>query len=178
MNSKRKSKGGISVFEMCLYAMLAALMLVSKLTMEALPNVHMIGALTMIYTVVLRGRALIPLYLYVFLNGLIAGFNLWWIPYLYVWTILFGATMLLPRTMSRRTAAVVYPVVCAVHGLLYGVLYAPAQALMFGLDFQGMLAWIAAGAPFDLVHAAGNFVMGMLVLPLSDVLGRLWRARR
>lgn len=163
---------------MCLYAMLATLMLLSKLLMEALPNVHLIGVLTMVYTIALRGRALIPLYLYVFLNGLVAGFNLWWVPYLYIWTLLFLVTLLLPRTMSRRTCVIVYPVICALHGLAYGALYAPAQALMFGLDFDGMVAWIIAGLPFDLVHAAGNFVMGMLVLPLSDVLSRLWRARR
>ena len=178
MNLRRKSKTSISVFEMCLYAMLATLMLLSKLLMEALPNVHLIGVLTMVYTIALRGRALIPLYLYVFLNGLVAGFNLWWVPYLYIWTLLFLATLLLPRTMSRRTCVIVYPVICALHGLAYGALYAPAQALMFGLDFDGMVAWIIAGLPFDLVHAAGNFAMGMLVLPLSDVLSRLWRARR
>ena len=174
----KKAKHPLTVREMAIYSMLAALMFCSKVIMDALPNIHLIGTLIMVYTLVFRARALIPLYLFIFMAGLYGGFGLWWIPYLYIWAILWGVTMLLPRTMSRRTAAVVYPVVCAVHGLLYGVLYAPAQALMFGLDFQGMLAWIAAGAPFDLVHAAGNFVMGMLVLPLSDVLGRLWRARR
>jgi energy-coupling factor transport system substrate-specific component len=158
--------------------MLATLMLLSKLLMEALPNVHLLGTLTMVYTIVLRWRALIPIYLYVFLNGLIAGFQLWWMPYLYIWTLLFGVVMLLPRTLSRRTRAVLYPIICALHGFLFGILYAPAQALMFGLDFSGMLAWIAAGLPFDLLHGVGNFVTGLLVLPLSEAFASLWRQRR
>ena len=57
-------------------------------------------------------------------------------------------------------------ILCALHGFLYGVLYAPAQALLFGLDFQGMLAWIAAGLPFDLIHGVGNFFCGALICPI------------
>ena len=54
----------------------------------------------------------------------------------------------------------------AAHGFLYGVLYAPAQAILFGLDFHGMLAWIAAGLPFDLIHGISNFGFGALVVPV------------
>ena len=72
--------------------MLGTIMFVSKIVMEALPNIHLLGTLTMTYTVVYRKKALIPLYVYVFLNGLYAGFSLWWVPYLYIWTILWGIT--------------------------------------------------------------------------------------
>ena len=158
---------------MVIFAMLGTLMFCSKLAMEALPNLHLLGALTMTYTIVYRYRALIPVYIYVVLNGAFAGFNLWWVPYLYIWTILWGITMLLPKNMPKGMAAVVYPLICGIHGFAFGILYAPAQALMFGLDFKGMLAWIAAGLPFDLIHGVGNFAMGLLILPLSKLLGRL-----
>ena len=161
--------------ELVLFAMLGTLMFCSKIIMEALPNIHLLGMLTMTYTVVFRKKALIPIYVYVLLNGLYAGFSAWWMPYLYIWTILWGATMLLPRKMSAGAAALVYPLVCGLHGLLYGVLYAPAQALMFGLSFEKMLAWIAAGIPFDLLHGFGNLASGCLVLPLSRILERLYR---
>ena len=148
-------------------------MFVSKLVMEFLPNVHLIGALTMTYTIVYRSKALIPLYVFVFLTGLFGGFAPWWVPYLYVWTVLWAVTMLLPRRMKPIVAVPVYMVVCALHGLLFGVLYAPAQAWMFGLSLQGVLAWIAAGFPFDVIHAIGNFVAASLVFPLSYTLGGL-----
>ena len=70
-------------------------------------------------------------------------------------------------------ATVVYTIVCALHGLLYGTIYAPAQALMFGLSFKGMIAWIAAGLPFDVIHGISNFAVGLLILPLSKVLRKL-----
>ena len=66
--------------KMVVFAMLGTLMFVSKIAMEFLPNVHLLGALTMVYTIVYRKQALIPIYVYVFLNGLYAGFNLWWVP--------------------------------------------------------------------------------------------------
>ena len=161
------------VFELVLCAILGSVMFCSKIIMEAFPNIHLLGMLTMTLTIVFRGKALISIYIYVLLNGLYAGFNVWWIPYLYIWTILWGITMLLPRRMPNRLAGVVYPVICGLHGLAFGVLYAPAQALFFRLDFQGMLAWIAVGLPFDLLHAAGNFVAGLLILPMVKVLDRL-----
>ena len=161
-----------------LYAMLGALMLIGKLLFEPLPNVHPLAALVMIYTLVWRSRALIPIYIYVFLQGIIAGFDLWWVPYIYVWTVLWGITMLLPKKMSVSVKVIVYPLVCAFHGMIFGTLYAPVQAIMFNLDFDMMIKWIVAGLPFDMIHAVGNFAAGFLVLPISRVLVKLDFERR
>lgn len=159
-----------STREMAVFALLGALMYASKMLMEALPNIHLLAAFTTAVTIVYRKRALYPIYIFVFITGLFGGFALWWIPYLYVWTVLWAAVMLLPRRMPKKLAPLVYMLICALHGLFYGVLYAPSQALLFGLDFHGMLAWIAAGMPFDIVHAVSNFFCGALVLPLVRVM--------
>lgn len=166
-----------STRETVTFAMLGTLMFCSKLVMEALPNIHLLGMLTMVYTLVYRKKALIPIYIYVVLNGAFAGFNAWWVPYLYIWTVLWALTMLLPRDMPKGAAAVVYPLLCGLHGFAFGALYAPAQAIMFGLDLEGMLAWIVAGLPFDLIHGVGNFAVGLLVLPLSTLLAKLEKRR-
>ncbi len=158
--------------------MLGTIMFCSKILMEALPNIHLLGMLTMVYTIVLRKKALVPIYVYVLINGLYGGFSLWWVPYLYIWTILWGITMILPQNMPKKFSCVVYPVVCTLHGLSYGILYAPAQALMFNLDFDQMIAWIAAGAPFDVMHAVGNFCAGLLILPVSEFLKKLFTKSR
>ena len=153
--------------------MLGALMFCSKLVMEALPNIHLLGMLTMTYTITYRRKALIPLYVYVLLNGVYAGFSMWWVPYLYIWTILWGVTMLLPTRMPKPVACVVYPLVCGLHGFAYGTLYAPAQALMFGFNAKQTFAWIIAGLPFDVIHGIGNLCVGILIVPLSTLLTKL-----
>ena len=169
----KQNKKHLSIREICLFAILGALMFISKIVMEALPNIHLLGMLTVTYTIVFRKKALIPIYVYVLLNGLFAGFNAWWVPYLYIWTILWGITMLLPKNMPRAVAIVVYPIICALHGLFFGALYAPVQALMFGFTFEQTLTWIAAGLAFDIVHMIGNFTVGLLIFPVSQVLKRL-----
>ena len=168
-----KSNAKISVRETAIFAMLGALMYCSKIIMDALPNIHLLGMFTMTYTLVFRKKALIPIYIFVMITGLFGGFAAWWLPYLYIWAVLWGVTMLLPKNMPKKLAAVVYPGVCCLHGLLYGTLYAPAQALLFGLNFRQMLAWIVAGLPFDLVHGLGNLIAGLLIIPLTNLLNRL-----
>ena len=153
--------------------MLGTVMFTSKIIMEFLPNIHLLGVLTIAYTVVFRWRALFPIYIYVMLNGRYAGFNAWWAPYLYIWTILWGITMLLPKSMPRRAAAIVYPLLCALHGIAFGVLYAPAQAIMFDLSFKETVIWILAGLPFDLLHSVGNLALGLLVFPIVKTLRML-----
>ena len=156
--------------ELAVFAVLGAFMFISKQVMEALPNIHLLGTLIVAYTVVFRHKALYPIYVFVFLQGLLSGFATWWIPYIYIWAVLWGATMLLPKGMKPAVAAVVYPIVSALHGLLYGTLYAPAQALLFGLDFEGMITWIIAGIPADVTHCLGNLVCGLLIIPIISAL--------
>ncbi len=157
--------------EAVIFGMLGAVMYASKILLDVLPNIHLIGTFIVAITVVYRKKALYPIYIFVFLTGLLNGFNMWWIPYLYIWTILWGATMLLPKNLPQKATPIIYAVVCSLHGFLYGVIYAPAQALMFGLDFKGMLAWIAAGLPYDAIHGVSNFICGLvLIVPIISIL--------
>lgn len=156
--------------EIVVFAMLGSVMYASKLIMEFAPNIHLIGVFTIAFTVVYRKKALYPIYVYVLLTGMFGGFASWWIPYLYVWTALWGAVMLLPADMPKRLRPLIYMLVCAAHGFLYGTLYAPAQALLYGLSFQKMIAWIIAGLPFDCIHGISNFFCGILIVPVISTI--------
>lgn len=160
---------------MCVFSMLGTIMFLSKLIMEFLPNVHMVATLIIVYTIVYRVKALIPLYIFVFLTGLYGSFNAWWVPYIYIWAILWGVVMLFPKGFSPRVGAIVFPIVSGLYGLLFGLLYAPAQAIMLGYNLQETLAWIAAGLYFDISHTVGNLVLGFLIYPLVKLLTRLSR---
>lgn len=160
----------LTIKEMAVFAMLGAIMYASKIIMEFAPNVHLLGVFVVAFTVVYRKKALYPIYVYVLLNGFFSGFATWWLPYLYIWTVLWGAVMLLPRKMPKKVQPIVYMVVCALHGFLFGTLYAPAQALLYGLNFEGMIAWILAGLPWDCIHGVSNFFCGILIVPIVSVL--------
>lgn len=145
-------------------------MYASKMIMEVAPNVHLLGVFTIAFTVVYRKKALYPIYTYVLLNGIFCGFATWWIPYLYLWAVLWGATILLPKRIPEKLRPLVYMLLCAAHGFLFGTLYAPAQALLYGLSFQKMIAWIISGLPWDFVHGVSNFFCGILIVPIIKIL--------
>ena len=84
--------------------------------------------------------------------------------------------MLLPRKLTPKTA-IAYTTVCALHGFLFGTLYAPSQVLLFGLPWSALPAWIAAGLPFDIIHGIGNAVLGLLIYPLAKLLNKAPRIR-
>lgn len=160
----------LNIREIALFGMLGALMYASKIALEFLPNVHLIAVFITAETLVYRQKALYPIYTFILITGLLNGLAVWWWPYLYIWTVLWGMVMILPKKMPENVAPFVYMAVCALHGFLYGTLYSPYQALMFHLDFKGMIAWIIAGFPYDAIHGISNFFCAMLVLPLVKVM--------
>lgn len=160
----------LTIKEMTVFSMLGAIMYASKVIMEVAPNVHLLGAFIVAFTVVYRKKALYPIYVFVLLTGLFNGFNAWWLPYLYIWAVLWAVVMLLPRKLPKMWQPIIYMSVSAMHGFLYGVLYAPVQALVYGLNFEGTLAWIATGLPWDMIHGVSNFFCGILIVPIISVL--------
>ncbi len=172
MRLKPKNDLRLTVREITLFAVLGALMYCTKFVMQLLPNIHLLGLFIVSETLVFRKKALYPLYIYVLLDGLFSGFALWWIPYTYVWTVLWLFAMLIPEKIPVKLKPFVYAGVSAVHGLLFGVLYAPFQMLAFKMSFNATLAWIAAGFPFDAIHGLSNFLCGFLIIPFANLLSR------
>ena len=174
MNINRVSRHLEMLRLLAVFAMLGAIMFISDILMEFMPNVHIVGVLTVIYTIVYRWRALIPIYIYVFLNGLFSGFGIWWLGYLYVWFILWGLTMLVPRRFPKKLRGVIYVVFCTLHGLLFGVLYAPVQ-MIYNSDLNYIISWVSVGfVTADIYHGIGNCIFGiLLIVPLSELLLKL-----
>ena len=106
----------LTIREIAVFGMLAAVMYASKIIMELLPNIHLLGVFVIAMTLVYRKKALYPLYTFVLLTGLFSGFATWWYPYLYIWTVLWGAAMLLPKKLSPKVQPVVCMLLCAAHG--------------------------------------------------------------
>ena len=164
----------ITIREITVFAMLSAVMFASKVAMEGIPNVHLLGTFVVAFTLTYRKKALLPIYGYVFANGIWEGFSPFgWLPELYLWFILWGAVMLLPKKMPKVMAPIVYMLVSCLHGLFFGVLYSPVYALFSGMGWDRVWLWILAGLPFDLLHGMGNFALGTLILPIATLLKKL-----
>lgn len=174
VNPRSRRRGVLIVYEIAVFAMLGALMTVLDLAMNILPNVHLCGVLIVTFTAVYRWKALFPLYVYVFLIGFFEGFGTWWFAYLYVWLILWGLAMLVPRKTPRPLAAVLYGFICALHGFAFGFLWIPVQMLFLNFTFDQALVWWSFGFfTADIPHGIGNLVGSILITPLAGLIRRL-----
>lgn len=170
----RRKKALLTVYEIAVFGMLGALMMVSDLLMNLLPNVHLVGVIIVVLTVVYRWKALFPIYVYVLLIGLMEGIGTWWLPYLYVWTLLWGMVMLLPKRMPKWLTPIVYALVCGLHGFGFGLWWIPSQMLLMSFSFKQALVWWQFGFfTADLPHGIGNLVGSILIVPLINLIRKL-----
>ena len=169
-NSNRRDH----LIHIAVFSMLSVIMYLSDILMEFLPNVHLVGVLVIVYTIVYRFRALIPIYGYVLLNGLLSGFGIWWLAYLYVWAVLWGLVMLVPRRIPNKVRYVIYTALCALHGFSFGLLYVPVQ-MIYNSSIEYIISWLSIGfVTADIYHGIGNCIFGaLLIAPLSSLLLRL-----
>ena len=161
----------INIKELVVFSMLGTLMYISKVLMSALPNIHLIGVFVIATTIVYRKKALYPIYVFVFITGLFNGFAHWWYSYLYIWTALWGVTMLLPhKKLPRKIKPIIYMFLCGLHGLLFSILYLPVDIIFLSISFKQIIPWYISGLPYDILHCAGNFLGGILICPIISAL--------
>lgn len=146
----------------------AAILLVVQVALAGIANIELVSLLVMLYARRLGRRALYAIYVFVLLEGLLYGFHLWWISYLYVWTILASVTWLLRAVQSAALLAVI----SGLFGLCFGALCAIPYLFIGG--FSMAAAYWVSGIPFDLAHCVGNFFLCLLLWkPLDSVFEKI-----
>lgn len=151
--------------ELTLLALLGALLYVGQVALAFLPNIEVVSVLVIAYTVVFGRRALLPIYVFVMLEGATYGFGLWWMMYLYVWAVLYG----LARVLRRNTSVLVWAAAAGFFGLGFGALCTLPYLAAGGIG-AALASW-TSGLLFDLLHCAGNFVTTLVLYkPLVRVL--------
>ena len=160
----------LKIREVVLYAMLGALTFAAQVVMGPLPNIEPVSLMVMIFGAVFGWRAMYPVYVFVAMEVLYYGLGVWNINYLYIWTILAVTAMALRRLKNPLWWALL----SGLFGLAFGLLCSPVYMVVGGSVSYG-IRWWQAGIPFDLTHAAGNFVIVLtLFVPLRKLLTRLY----
>lgn len=167
MKSHLQLAGKITAKQVALYGTMAALLLAVQVGLMFLPNIELVSVLLIVYTMVIGKKVFYPLYVFVLLEGLIYGFGIWWVNYLYVWAVLVLAVLLL----KKQGNALFWAIVAAIFGLMFGALTSIPYFIAGGLGTG--CAYFLNGIPFDLLHMAGNFVTTfVLYKPLMHLMKR------
>lgn len=152
-----------------LCAMLAALMTALQAAMAPLPNIEPVSLLVLVYALVFGRDVFYIIYTFVLLEGLLYGFHLWWVTYLYIWTLWALAVLLISR--GRDRSPLLWAAASGAFGLSFGALC--ALPYLAGGPWAAFSYW-TSGIPFDLLHCAGNFCLTLaLERPLYTLLTKL-----
>ena len=159
-----------TLLRLCLMAMMGVLLVVSKETLAFLPNVELVTLLVILFTLTFGWSALGGVAVFLLLEGLFYGFGFWWVMYLYIWPLLVLLTFLL-RFLKRAWQ---WALVAGIYGLCFGALCSLFYLTMW--DIPKIISWVIAGFYFDCTHAAGNFILTLLLYtPLRRALEALKR---
>ena len=159
----------LTVRQITLFGMLAAMTFGAKWVMAALPNIEPVSLMVMVFGAVFGWKALFPVSVYVAAEILFYGLGTWNINYLYIWAILAAASILL----RRMEHPVGWAILSGSFGLLFGAFCAPVDAVIGGWSYA-VAKWIS-GIPFDLLHCAGNFVIALLLFrPIRRLTQKLY----
>lgn len=162
-------RGKLTLSELALFGVLGGLTFAAKVAMMGLPNIEPVSLMVMLFAVTFGRKALYPIFVYILLELVLYGPNLWAVNYLYVWPLLALAAWWL-RGMTHPLG---WALLSGVFGLLFGALCVPVQLVAGGPAFA--LAWWVNGIPFDLLHCAGNFFIALtLFVPLRRVMDWLY----
>jgi len=160
----------LTIKELVLIALLAALLLVSQVGLGFLPNIEVVSLLVILYTLFFKKKTLYIIYIFALLEGLIYGFGIWWIMYLYVWTILWGIATL----FREEKNPVIWAFISGFFGLFFGTLCSVPYFITGGVSMG--LSWIASGLMMDIIHGVGNFVVALLLFkPLYAAFQKVYR---
>lgn len=144
---------------------LSAILLLGQVGMSFLPNIEPVTTLIILYTLVYKKYTFPIIYIFVLLEGIIYGFGIWWVSYLYIWSIL----ALLTLALKKMDSAVLWAVFSGAYGLSFGALCAIPYLLSGGIG--AAIAYWINGIPFDLLHCGGNFVLALVLYkPLLPIL--------
>lgn len=163
-------KAKLTVREVTLFAMLAALTFGAKWVMSPLPNIEPVTLMVLLFGAVFGWKAIFPVAVYVAAELLFYGLGVWNFYYLYIWLI----PMFMGFLLRKMESPLGWAIAAGFFGLAFGALCAPVDLLIGGWAYAAA-KWVS-GISFDLLHGAGNFVIALtLFVPLRKLVEKLYR---
>lgn len=168
MSSHLRPDGNrLTVRQICILALMGALIFATKFALSGIPNVNLNTLLIILCVVFFGWKTLYAVFVYVLLEGLVFGFSLWWFSYIYAWPVVSAVVMIFRKNESVLLWAVI--------GALCGLCFGPLMYILYltVTGWQTAVAMWIAGIPYDLIHCVSNFVLILLLYkPLYTVFQR------
>ena len=157
------------VKDIVIIGLMGAILLALQVALSFIPNIELVSLLIILCTLIFQKKTVFIITIFVTLEGLLYGFGLWWINYLYIWFILYMIVTVLKKSKSP----LFWALISGFFGLSYGGLCAIPYLFIGGVP-TAIAYWIS-GIPFDLIHGIGNFIVALVLFaPLYHLLQTLY----
>ncbi|MBR5508661.1 MAG: hypothetical protein IKV59_01260 [Lachnospiraceae bacterium] len=151
--------------EIVIFGILTAIVLAGQVALVFLPNIEIVTLLFILYTLVLGRKVFYIIYVFALVQGLIYGFGMWWINYMYVWSVQAIITLI----FSRQTSVMFWGILSGFYGISFGALC--SIPYFFAGGPSAAFAYWVAGIPYDITHCIANLVICVvLYTPLRYIL--------
>ena len=167
----KNSKSLISVGEIALFGVLGGLTFAAKLVMSGLPNIEPVSLMVMLFAVTFGKKCIYPISVYVAMEILVYGINLWNVYYLYIWLILAAAAYL----MRNNREHLLWAILSGAFGLCFGALCGITDIFLLGGIAPAVAKWVS-GIMFDVIHCGANFIIALLLFkPLRELMEKFYK---
>ena len=162
-------KNGDFAKDAAIAGIMTALLVSGKMVLSFIPNVEIVSFMIIMFSVYFGRKTLFSVFAFVLIEGLLYGFGIWWIGYIYIWPLMCLVTCAVRKRATHFTLTVISTLFGLFFGFLSSFAYNFAGTANPGIGYA--VSWWIAGIPFDLIHGAGNLaVMACLYVPVSRVL--------
>lgn len=143
--------------ELVIDGLLAALLVVLQAALAQIVNVELVSLAVMLYTLTRGKRVLSIVLVFTLMEGVLYGFGVWWLSYLYIWPLLAGLTWILKLLHAPVWG---YAVLSCLFGFSFGFLCS-LPYLAGGVS--AMMSWWVSGIPYDILHGISNLVIALFL---------------
>lgn len=164
----KSKKVKLTVQELTLIGMMIAIIEVCKFFMMNIPNIELTTFWIIMFTLYFGNRILYVIPAFILIEGVMFGFGMWWIMYLYLWPLLALVTW----CFRKNDTILIWSIISGIFGLLFGFFGAFPYIITSGI--YGAFSWWIAGIPWDITHCIGNFVLMMILYhPVRNVMKKV-----
>ncbi|NLJ96547.1 MAG: hypothetical protein GX321_05290 [Clostridiales bacterium] len=136
---------------------MSALLIAVQVGLAFLPNIELVSLLIILCTIFFGWKTIYIIYIFVLVQGLIYGFHLWWISYLYIWTIL----MLVSMIFRDNKSPFFWGILSGAFGLSFGALCTIPYFFIGGLPLA--MSTFISGVIFDVIHCIANYIIALVL---------------
>jgi len=150
--------------ETALIGLLAAVCVVSRVTLQFLPNIKPVTAIIIISVFVFSMVFGIKLAVVtVLVSNMILGMGIWTVFQILAWTVIAVIAGLLAKVV-KNPRLLPMSFFAALMGYVYGFFVSLDKLLYLGV--KGFWVYYISGLPFDTLHAVGNFAFYLVFAPI------------